>query len=532
MADRPYGNPSSTRSVSHSGNGMVATSQPLATLAGIQILQSGGNAFDAAVATAAVLTVVEPMQTGLGGDMFALLYSQKNKKVEGLNGSGRAPSKATYEYYREKGYEKMPLIGSLSITTPGTVDGWSEILEKHGTMTFEEVLQPAIYYAEHGFPVSEIIAAQWKRAEGLLRKDVYASKQYLIDNRAPKEGELFKNPALAKTLKAVAKFGKKAFYEGDIAQEMVRALDELDGLLTLDDLKNHTSEWVVPIKTSYKGYEMYQIPPNGQGLTTIKMLNILENFDFSEVEHNSFEYIHLLTEAKKIAYSYRDKYIADPSKGNVDIEKMLSKELAKQNAEEIKPNELITTYNPSLEIKGDTVYLTVVDKDRNVISFINSLYTPFGSGVVGGETGVFLQNRANGFSLEENHLNVLEPNKRPFHTIIPALVLKEEKPFMSYGVMGGDMQPQGQVQVLLNILEYNMNIQEAGEAPRFRHFPHGLALESEIDAKTTLQLLDVGHRVISALDDFGGFQGIMIDPETNLLKGGSDPRKDGMALGY
>ncbi|KAB7706521.1 gamma-glutamyltransferase [Bacillus aerolatus] len=532
MADRPAGNPTLTRSVVHAPNGMAASSQPLASMTGLQILQQGGNAFDAAIAAAAVLTVVEPMQTGLGGDMFALIYNQKNKRVEALNGSGRAPFKSSRDYYLSQGYTKVPETGILSITTPGTVDGWAEVLEKHGTMTFAEVLQPAIEYAEKGFPVSEIIAAQWRRAEPLLKQNKEASEYYLIEGRAPREGEIFKNPKLADTLKAIAEGGRDAFYKGKIAREIAEYVEKQGGFLSYEDLAAHSSTWVEAISTNYRGHDVYQLPPNGQGVATLSMLNILENFDFKNVEHNSSEYIHLLTEVKKFAYADRDCFIADPDFAPVPVEKMLCKQYALSRSQQIDRLHPMTNESPGFELVGDTVYLSVVDKDRNVISFINSLFTPFGSGVVAGETGVFLQNRAVGFSLEESHLNTLEPGKRTLHTIIPALVMKDEKPYFSFGVMGGDMQPQGQVQVLLNHLEYGMNVQEAGESPRFRHSANGLALESEISSKTRLELMEKGHVVTSGLDYFGGYQGILIDPKTNMLQGGSDPRKDGCAIGY
>lgn len=532
MADRPAGNPALSRSVVHAPNGMVASSQPLASNAGVSILQRGGNAYDAAIAVAAVLTVVEPMQTGLGGDMFALLYNQNHKKVEALNGSGRAPFKASRDYYLSQGYKEIPPTGILSITTPGTVDGWAEILEKHGTMTFADVLQPAIEYAEKGFPVSEIIASQWKRSEWLLKKNKEASEYYLINGRAPKEGEIFKNPKLATTLRAIVEGGRDAFYKGEIAREIVTYVEAHGGILSYEDLATHTSTWVEPIFTDYKGYDVFQLPPNGQGVVTLSMLNMLENVDLTNIEHNSSEYIHLLTEIKKLAFADRNAFIADPDFAPVPLEKMLCKEYAATRCKQINKNIPMKHVEHGFELAGDTVYLSVVDKDRNVISFINSIFTPFGSGIVAGETGVFLQSRGAGFSLKENHLNTLEPGKRPFHTIIPALVLKEGQPYFSFGVMGADMQPQGQVQVLVNHLEYGMNIQEAGEAPRFRHFEDGLALESGIAKQTKLTLMEMGHKVIAGLDVFGGYQGILIDPETNMLQGGSDPRKDGCAIGY
>ncbi|MCY8235274.1 gamma-glutamyltransferase [Priestia endophytica] len=532
MADRPAGNPEATRSVVHASNGMVATSQPLAVMAGLRILHQGGNAFDAAVAAAATLAVVEPSMTGLGGDMFALMYSQKTKKIEALNGSGRAPRKATRDYFLSRGFKEIPETGILSVTTPGAVDGWAEMLDKHGSMTFNQVLQPAIEYAEKGFPVSEIIAAQWRRYESLLRHNKEAASVYLLNDQAPRDGIHFKQPQLAKTLQEIAEKGRDAFYKGEIAHKVSNYMEKNGGLLSYDDLANHTSTWVEPIYTDYKGYRVYEISPNTQGITTLEMLNILENFELSELRHNSAEYLHLLIEAKKLAYADRDHYVSDPEFTDVPIERMLSKEYARERSQLIDQNQALKNVGPGLDLKGDTVYLTVVDKDRNVVSFINSIFGHFGSGVVPADTGFILQNRGASFSLDETHSNRLEAGKRPFHTIIPAMVFKDGKPYFSFGVMGGDMQPQGQVQVLLNLLEFGMNIQEAGEVARFCHAHNGVAVESEISSKARLDLIDKGHKLISAVDIFGGFQGILIDPVSNMLQGGSDPRKDGCAIGY
>lgn len=532
MADRPTGNPKSTRSVVHAPNGMVATSQPLASIAGLRILQQNGNAFDAAVAAAATLAVVEPAMTGLGGDMFALMYSQKYKKVEGLNGSGRAPKKATIDYFLSKGFKEVPKTGILSVTTPGIVDGWAETLKRHGTMTFSQVLQPAIEYAEKGFPVSEIIAAQWRRCESLLRRNKEATSVYLPNNRPPREGEIFKQPQLAKTLRAIADGGRDAFYKGEIARNISDSCECNGGLLSYDDLASHKSTWVNPIKTDYKGHHVYQMPPNTQGITTLEMLNMIENFDICNFEHNSAEYLHLLIEAKKLAYADRDYYVSDPKFADVPVNRLLSKEYALKKSQLINHSKALENIGPGLDLKGDTVYLSVVDKDRNVVSFINSIFGDFGSGIVPSDTGVVLQNRGAAFSLDKNHSNRLEPGKRPFHTIIPSMVLKDDKPYFSFGVMGGDMQPQGQVQVLLNLLEFGMSVQEAGEVARFRHDYNETALESEISSKTKLELIEKGHKLISSVDVFGGYQGILIDPATNMLQGGSDPRKDGCAVGY
>jgi gamma-glutamyltranspeptidase/glutathione hydrolase len=387
-------------------------------------------------------------------------------------------------------------------------------------------------YAEKGFPVSEIIAAQWRRAEPLLHNNEAAAHTFLVNGKAPKEGDLFVQANLAMTLRAIAKDGRDAFYKGEIAQKIADYVRKNGGLLSCEDLAEHTSEWVQPIFTDYKGYQVYELPPNGQGIVTLEMLNILENFDLASLGHNSSEYLHLLIEAKKLAFADRDRYIADPKFAKVPVQSMLSKDNALQRSRLIQMDRAAEKVEPGLEMEGDTVYFTVVDKERNAISFINSIFHNFGSGIVAGDTGVVLQNRGSLFSLDEQHLNCLEPGKRPFHTIIPAMVMKNDQLLLSFGVMGGDMQPQGQVQVLLNLLEFGMNIQAAGEAPRFRHADGEVALESEIPAQTALELFDKGHKIVSGADVFGGFQGIRIDPHTGLLQGGSDPRKDGCALGY
>lgn len=464
--------------------------------------------------------------------MFALMYNQKNKKVEALNGSGRAPIKATRENLLSQGFKKVPETGVMSATTPGTVDGWAEILDKHGSMTFNQVLQPAIEYAEKGFPISEIIAAQWKRSESLLQKNKEAASVYLQNGKAPTEGTYFKQPELAKTLKAISEEGRDAFYTGEIARKVSDYMEENGGLLSYKDFANHSSTWVDPIFTDYKGHRVYEIPPNSQGITTLEMLNILENFNLYSLEHNSADYLHLLIEAKRLAYADRDRYVADPEFANVPTERILSKDYARQQSRLIDWDHSLQNVGPGLDLKGDTIYLTVVDKDRNVVSFINSIFGNFGSGVVPSDTGFILQNRGASFPLDENHANRLEPGKRPFHTIIPAMVLKDGKPYLSFGVMGGDMQPQGQVQVLLNHIEFGMNIQEEAEAPRFRHDKNEVSLESGISSKARLDLFDKGHKLVSGVDIFGGFQGILINPNSKMLQGGSDPRKDGCAIGY
>ena len=534
MADRPLANSTSTRSVIQAPYGMVATSQPLAAAAGQNILQKGGNAYDAAVATAATLCVVEPMMTGIGGDVFALMYHAKTKQIEGLNGSGKSPQLATRDYFQSKSYDKIPDTGILTVSTPGTVDGWAEILEKYGTMTFKEVLQPAIDYAENGFPVSEIVSTQWAMFKDLLLKTKDATETFLVDGEVPQVGEVFYQPNLAKTLRLIAENGRDAFYKGEIAEKIDQYMKENDGLLRYDDLANHSSVWVNPLHTDYRGYTVYQLPPNGQGMAVLQMLNILEGYDVASLGHNTAEYLHLLIEAKKLAYADRDQYIADPDMVTCPVDQLLSKEYAEERRRLIDLQQAAKQVDPGLDLSTDTIYLTVVDKDRNVVSLINSICGGFGSGIVAGDTGIILQNRGKSFSLDKDHLNSLEPGKRAFHTIIPSIVCKNDRPYFSFGVMGGDMQPQGQVQVLLNLLEFGMDVQEAGEAPRFRHnqLTNEVALETGISHQAMIELNQLGHKLTLEIDVFGGYQGIRIDPETGMLQGGSDPRKDGAAIGY
>ena len=543
--DRPAGNPRSTRSVVMARNGVIATSQPLATAAGLRVLQSGGNAIDAAITAAAVLSVVEPTMNGIGGDLFAIVYSAKDKKVHGLNASGRAPAAATLAEFKRRGLQRIPLRGELSVSVPGVVDGWSELLAKHGTITLEQALQPAIRYAKDGYAVSEIISYQWQDQQSTLARDPAAAATFLIDGRAPRAGEVFSNPKLAASLELIAKGGRDAFYKGPIAKAIGDDMARRKGLLTTADLAAHTSDWTDAISTPYKGHQVLEFPPNTQGAVALEMLNILEGYDLKALGHNSAAYLHLLVESKKIAFADRDAWLADPAATPPDaLRRMISKDYAAERRKEINPDRAAREYKP-LSIggpsapgeehpvaHGDTVYLTAADKDGNVISLIQSLYEAFGSGIVAGDTGIALHNRGSLFSLRAGHPNALAPGKRPFHTLVPAMVLKDGRPWLSFGVMGGDMQPQGHVQVLLNLIEFGMNVQEAGEAPRFRHTSNGLALESAISPEARFGLDARGHRLITSIGAFGGFQGILIDPKTGVLIGGSDPRKDGLAIGW
>ena len=543
--DRPAPNPRATRSVVMARNGLIATSQPLASAAGLRVLQEGGNAIDAAVTAAAVLSVVEPTMNGVGGDLFAIVYSAKTKAIHGLNASGRAPAAATPAEFARRGLDSIPYRGELSVSVPGVVDGWHELLSKHGTISFERALGPAIGYAKEGFAVSEIIAHQWKTAEGVLARDPAAASTFLIGGRAPATGEVFRNPALAATLEQLARSGRDAFYRGPIARAIAADMKRRNGLLAEADLNAHRSDWIDPISTTYRGYQVLELPPNTQGIAALEMLNILEGFDLKALGHNSAAYLHLLVEAKRLAFADRDGWLADYEAVPPEaLKRMLSKDYAAERRREIDADRAARAYKPLVlagshpgiqehpEAHGDTIYLTAADRDGNVVSLIQSIYESFGSAIVAGETGIVLHNRGSLFSLQAGHPNVLAPGKRPFHTLVPAMVLKDGRPWFSFGVMGGDMQPQGHVQVLLNLIDFGMNVQEAGEAPRFRHSSNGLALESAIPAEARFGLDARGHRIISSVGVFGGFQGILIDPRTGVLMGGSDPRKDGAAMGY
>ena len=539
-ADRPAGRAEVGRSAVVARNGMVATSQPLAAQAGLRILQQGGNAIDAAVATAATLAVVEPMMTGPGGDMFAMVYWAETGELAGLNGSGFSPSAVGRDFFRSKDLESIPATGPFSVTVPGAVDGWATLLDKYGTMPMAQVLAPAIEYAEQGFAVSEIIAADWAKGEARHGDKASFAAAYLPGGHAPSHGDVFTNKDLAGTLRHIAEQGRDGFYAGPVARKIVSHLNELGWPLTMDDMARQHSDWVEPISTNYKGYRLCELPPNGQGMAALAMLNILEEYPLRELGHNSAAYLHLLIEAKKLAFADLDAWLADPERARLPVETIISKDYARRQRKRIDAtkaaarvatgiNDPVKHLGPS----GDTVYLTVVDKDRNMVSFINSVFHGFGSGIVPPGTGVILQNRGALFSLDPDHPNRIEGRKRPYHTIIPAMAFKDGKPWMSFGVMGGDMQPQGHVQIFLNRVEFGMNVQEAGEAARFKHNPSaGVAVESGIDATVVNELSRMGHSVVRTPGVFGGYQAIEVDWERGVLLGGTDPRKDGQVAAW
>jgi len=522
------------RSGVRAAGAIVATSQPLAAEAGLQILRRGGNAFDAAVATAAVLNVVEPMSTGIGGDAFALCWVAREGKLLALNASGRSPHGLTADLLRRRGFTAVPDTGIFSVTVPGAAAGWADLVGRLGRLPLADVLAPAIHYANAGFPVSDIIALSWQSATDKLSAWPATKATYLPGGRAPKAGELVRQPNLARTFRWFAADGPERFYRGEVAQAVVATSQALGGSFTLQDLADHASDWVEPISTSYRGVELHECPSNGQGLAALIALNILEGDDLASLGHNSAEYLHLLIEAKKLAFADRDRYVADPDQSPAPLRRLLSREYAAERRRLIDRGRASPGFSAGTFSAGeDTVYLTVVDAERNCCSFINSLYTGFGSGLVAGDTGVCLQNRGACFVLEEGHPNCAGPHKRPLQTIIPALATRNGKPWLCYGVMGGHMQPQGHVQVLLNMVDFSMAPQDAIEAPRFCHFD-GLrvALEHPAHEDVGPALAARGHHLLSHPGLYGGGQLIEIDPGTGALAAGSDPRKDGCAVGY
>ena len=525
------------RSVAVGTRGMVSSSQPLATTAGLRILQKGGNAVDAAVAMVATLNVVEPHSVGIGGDTFALIYFAKERKLIGMNGSGRAPYGASIDWFTQHGMKELPEKGIYAVTVPGALHAWGQAMGRYGTLPLAAVLEDAIYNAEEDFPVTEVIAGEWRNMEGALRSNEATAKTYLVHGKAPAPGYRFRNPDLGRTLRTIAREGLGTFYEGAIRDAILRCSKQLGGLLTEKDFSDHTTTWVEPISTDYRGYTVWELPPNGQGLTTLQMLNVLEGYDVAGAGHNSPDYLHLVIESKKAAFSDRDAFITDPEFERVPVDRLLSKDYARAVRDRIDAHRAKSPPPPlSLSGTADTVYVTAVDKDRNAVSFISSIFQHFGSGIVADGTGIILHNRGISFSLDPRHFNRLEPHKRPMHTIIPAMLFKDEEFLMSFGVVGADMQPQGQVQFLVNLIDFKMNLQEAMDAPRVRHMKGmEVHLEDGIGEQTASKLQAMGHQAsesISPINEFGGGQAIYLDREQDVLLGASDRRKDGCVLGY
>ena len=545
--DRPAGTARQGRSVVIAKHGIVATSQPLAALAGLDVLKQGGNAADAAIAASATIGVVEPMSCGIGGDLFVIYWDAKTKRLYGLNASGRSPFNISREFFVQQGLKEIPASGPLSWSVPGCVAGWEDLRKRFGSKPLAELLATAISHADEGFPVSEVIAGDWSASAKSLSRWSDSAATYLPGGRAPKVGEVFRNPRLAASYRAIAAEGPDAFYKGAIAQQIVRFSDANGGRFSLRDFAEHQNEWVEPVSTNYRGYDVWELPPNGQGIAALQMLNVLEPYDIRAMGAGSAEYLHLLVEAKKLAFADRAVFYADPAFGPLPTAELISKPYAARRRALIQPDKAMAVApagDPKLA-QADTIYLTVVDKDRNCCSFIQSNFYGFGSQVTPGEVGFAMQNRGCLFALDAKHLNRLEPHKRPFHTIIPAMVTKDGRPWFCYGVMGGDMQAQGHVQVLVNMIDFGMNVQEAGDAARARHSgsasPTGepeesgggtVTVESGISDEAVAALRKMGHQVVRARGGFGGYQGIMIDWASGVLHGGTESRKDGCAVGF
>jgi gamma-glutamyltranspeptidase/glutathione hydrolase len=545
--DRPAGNVRGTRSAAVARNGMIATSQALASTAGLKVMQDGGNAIDAAITAAAVLAVVEPSMNGIGGDLLAIVWDAKSKRIHALDATGRSAYAATPDEFAKRGLTSMPGGGVLTVDVPGIVDGWHQLLTRFGTISLAKALQPAIKYARDGFPVQEIMADDWNDAAERLSQDPAAARTFLPNGVAPKHGDIFANPRLANSLELIAKGGRDAFYKGTIARAIVADMRARNGLLDERDFTEHKADWVEPIRTVYRNVDVLEMPPSTQGFVALEMLNILEGFDIKSLGHNSADYLHVVTEAKKIAFADRAAYLADrdamPAQA---LATLLSKDYAARRRKEIVMEKTgsyrAATFSdgpaPQGEADftgrdlGDTIYMTAADGQGNVISLIQSLFGSFGAGIVAGDTGITLHNRGSAFNLTPGHPNRIGPHKRPLHTLVPAMILRESRPWVSFGVMGGDNQAQAHAQVVMNLVDFGMNIQEAGEAARMRHGGDSLQLESGIGDEVRKGLEARGHKLRNGRGAMGGFQGVLIDPRTGVLMGGSDPRKDGVAIGH
>jgi len=514
-------------------NGMVASSQPLATLAGVRMLIDGGNAIDAAVATAAVLGVVEPSSIGIGGDAFCLFYSAKDRAMKALDASGRSPYAASLNFCRKDNFTEMPQRGIHSVTIPGAVHGWATLLNSYGTKKLSEVLQAAIDHAEEGFPVAELTAEQWKESVARLKADEGGVINYLIGGRAPKAGEIFRNPRMAATLKRIAAAGADYFYQGEIAEKLVRCSEKLGGLFTLKDFADHRSDWVEPITAAYRGYDIYEMPPATQGFVALEMLKILEGFNLKSMGANSADALHLMIEAKKLAFADRDRHIADRDFMRVKVADLMSEKRIKSMRSRINKDRAAVSY-ASVISGSDTEYVAAADSHGNLVSFIQSNFMGFGSGVVEPETGIILQNRGHLFSLDENHPNCIGPHKRCVHTLMPGMIFKTGKPYAALGLKGGHVQPQVQVQIIVNLIDHGMTPQAAISAARFNHIEGTkVGLESEMPQIVSHELTNRWHQVVGGNpESFGGAHMILIHPESGAFVGGSEPRKGGCALGF
>lgn len=548
-ADRITGRDFATRSEVIAPRAMAATSHPLATQIALDVMKAGGSAVDAAIAANAALGLMEPTGNGIGGDLFAIVWDPKTKKLHGYNGSGRSPKSLTLEYFQQQGITDIPPHGPLPVSVPGTVDGWFALHGRFGKLPMPQVLAPTIRYAREGHPVHQTIAYYWNLSVPRLSKWPGFAEQFTIGGRAPRVGELWKNPNLANTLQKIADGGRDAFYKGDIARTIDAYFKANDGFLSYEDLASHQGEWVEPVSTNYRGYDVWELPPNGQGIAALQMLNVLEGYDFSKIAFGSAEHLHLLVEAKKLAFADRARWYADPAFQPAPVAKLISKPYAAERRKLISSDKVLREVQPGTpkELQeGDTIYLTTADKDGMMVSLIQSNYRGMGSGMTPPGLGFILQDRGEMFVLQPGHPNSFEPGKRPFQTIIPAFITKDGKPFVSFGVMGGAMQPQGHVQIVMNLVDFGMNLQEAGDAPRLQHDgstePTGqntlmsdggvVQLESGFPYETVRGLMSLGHHVEWALGPYGGYQAIRRDPDTGVYYGASESRKDGQAAGY
>ncbi|KUF36859.1 gamma-glutamyltransferase [Xanthomonas phaseoli] len=548
-ADRVTGLPFATRSEVIAPHAMAATSQPLATQIALDVMKDGGSAVDAAIAANAALGLMEPTGNGVGGDLFAIVWDPKTHKLYGYNGSGRSPKSLTLAEFQRRGLKDIPPTGPLPVSVPGAVDGWFALHARFGRKPMAQNLAPAIRYAREGHPVAETIAYYWDRSVPRLSQYPGFKEQFTIDGHAPRKGELWKNPNLANTLQQIADGGRDAFYKGEIARTIGAYFKANGGYLSYDDMASHQGEWVEPVSTNYRGVDVWELPPNSQGIAALQMLNILEGYDFSKIPFGSAEHVHLFTEAKKLAFADRARFYADPAFQPAPLARLISKDYASQRRALISMDKALKEVQPGtpkqLE-EGDTIYMTVADADGMMVSLIQSNYRGMGSGMAPPGLGFILQDRGEMFVLKKDHPNGYAPGKRPFQTIIPAFVTKDGKPWLSFGVMGGAMQPQGHVQIVMNLVDFHMNLQEAGDAPRIQHEgstePTGQAtamsdggevnLETGFSYDTIRALMRKGHRVIFADGPYGGYQAIARDPASGVYYGASESRKDGQAAGY
>ena len=540
--DRVTGEQFASRSEVIGQHGMIATSHPLATQIGLDILKKGGTAIDAAIAANIALGLMEPTGSGMGGDLFAIVWDAKEHKLFGLNASGPAPQSISLDYFKEQKLNKIPPFGPLPVTVPGAVDGWVKLHEKFGNQSFASLFEPTIEYARKGFPVTETIAYYLDKSKDVFKKYPNFAEVWMRDGKTTKKGEIFKNPQLAKTLEIISNKGRAGFYEGEVAKTISDFIQAQGGFLTYQDLAEFHSEWVEPVTTNYRGYDIWELPPNGQGVAALQILNILENFDVKKMGLFSSEYIHLFVEAKKLAFADRAKHYADPNFAKIPIKQLISKSYAKERAALIDPEKPALVDQSGISSNGDTIYLTAADEYGNMISLIQSNYRGMGSGMVPPGLGFMLQDRGELFSLKQGHKNVIKGGKRPFHTIIPAFVTKDNQPYISFGVMGGATQPQAHAQVLINLIDFGYNLQEAGDAPRMVHSGSTQPTDEEMTSGGTLSLekgfgedieqalKKMGHNIKYEKGIFGGYQAIML--KDGVYFGASESRKDGQASGY